>query len=227
MIGGDARVLFTTRHGGVSEGPYASLNLGERTGDDPGAVATNLARLRGRIGRAHRRVAPRSTGASRAPDRPARRRPARRPTASPRTSAASPRSSSPPTACPSRSARPGASRWSTPAGAASPPACSRRASRRCATSVRRDRSAPRSGPAPAGCCYEVGDEVRDGVRRRPRGRAAAATSTSRRSRAPSSCAAGVAEVHDSRLCTICDERFFSHRRDRGTTGRQGGVAWLT
>ena len=38
---GDARVLFTTRHGGVSEGPFASLNLGERTGDDPEAVAAN------------------------------------------------------------------------------------------------------------------------------------------------------------------------------------------
>ena len=34
---GDARVLFTTRHGGVSQGPFASLNLGERTGDDPEA----------------------------------------------------------------------------------------------------------------------------------------------------------------------------------------------
>ena len=40
-------------------------------------------------------------------------------------------------------------------------------------------------------------------------------------------AAGVEEVHDSGLCTMCDARFFSHRRDHGTTGRQGGVAWLT
>jgi polyphenol oxidase len=40
--------------------------------------------------------------------------------------------------------------------------------------------------------------------------------------------AGVAEVHDSGLCTSCDAtRFFSHRRDRGLTGRQAGVAWRT
>ncbi len=40
-------------------------------------------------------------------------------------------------------------------------------------------------------------------------------------------AAGVEEIHDAGLCTMCDARFFSHRRDRGTTGRQGGIAWLT
>ena len=34
------RVAFTTRVGGVSEGPYASLNLGAR-GDDPAHVAEN------------------------------------------------------------------------------------------------------------------------------------------------------------------------------------------
>ena len=38
--------------------------------------------------------------------------------------------------------------------------------------------------------------------------------------------AGVAAVHDCGLCTMHDpERFFSHRRDRGVTGRQAGVAW--
>jgi copper oxidase (laccase) domain-containing protein len=37
---------------------------------------------------------------------------------------------------------------------------------------------------------------------------------------------GVTEVHDCGLCTACDEeRFFSHRRDRGLTGRQAGLAW--
>ena len=30
-------------------------------------------------------------------------------------------------------------------------------------------------------------------------------------------------VLDVGLCTICDERFFSHRRDKGITGRQAGV----
>lgn len=40
-----ARALFTTRAGGVSAGPYASLNLSPDVGDDPGAVAGNRARL--------------------------------------------------------------------------------------------------------------------------------------------------------------------------------------
>lgn len=40
------RALITTRAGGVSTGPYASLNLGTSVGDDADAVAENHARLR-------------------------------------------------------------------------------------------------------------------------------------------------------------------------------------
>ncbi|MBI4798724.1 MAG: laccase domain-containing protein, partial [Desulfarculus sp.] len=40
----------TTRHGGVSQGAYASLNLGQSCGDDPAAVAANLERLRQSLG---------------------------------------------------------------------------------------------------------------------------------------------------------------------------------
>ena len=39
------RAFVTTRAGGISRGPYASLNLGPRTGDDPEAVAANRRRL--------------------------------------------------------------------------------------------------------------------------------------------------------------------------------------
>lgn len=39
------RALITTRAGGVSTGPFASFNLGLRTGDDPRAVAANRATL--------------------------------------------------------------------------------------------------------------------------------------------------------------------------------------
>jgi len=39
------RALATTRAGGVSEGPWASLNLGTSSGDSPAAVAENRARL--------------------------------------------------------------------------------------------------------------------------------------------------------------------------------------
>jgi len=37
--------LVTTRHGGVSMAPYASLNLGDHVGDDPDAVAANRSLL--------------------------------------------------------------------------------------------------------------------------------------------------------------------------------------
>jgi polyphenol oxidase len=40
------RAVVTTRSGGVSGGPFASLNLGDHVGDDPQAVASNRARLR-------------------------------------------------------------------------------------------------------------------------------------------------------------------------------------
>lgn len=39
------RALITTRVGGVSRTPYASLNLGDHVGDDPDAVAKNRARV--------------------------------------------------------------------------------------------------------------------------------------------------------------------------------------
>jgi polyphenol oxidase len=38
---------------------------------------------------------------------------------------------------------------------------------------------------------------------------------------------GRTEVLVSRLCTVCDARFFSHRRDNGLTGRQAAIAWVT
>jgi len=38
-------VVFTERAGGVSSGPYSTLNLSDRVGDDPAAVAINRERL--------------------------------------------------------------------------------------------------------------------------------------------------------------------------------------
>jgi YfiH family protein len=49
-------VGFTTRAGGVSEGPYASLNLGAR-GDDPARVAENRALACTSLGLDHTRLA--------------------------------------------------------------------------------------------------------------------------------------------------------------------------
>lgn len=42
--------MITTRLGGVSQGPYASLNLGDHVGDDPAAVVENRAILQQRLG---------------------------------------------------------------------------------------------------------------------------------------------------------------------------------
>jgi YfiH family protein len=42
-----ARAIFSTREGGVSQGPYRSLNLGMLTDDEPDRVAENRRRLAG------------------------------------------------------------------------------------------------------------------------------------------------------------------------------------
>jgi YfiH family protein len=45
----NVRALITTRIGGVSTGPYASMNPADHVGDDPQAVAANRALLRERL----------------------------------------------------------------------------------------------------------------------------------------------------------------------------------
>lgn len=79
------------------------------------------------------------------------------------------------------------------------------------------------GPGAGGCCYEVGAEVHAAFGREPQqGRIDLKAIAAERLRA-----VGVAEVHDVGLCTICSDAalFFSHRRDGGRTGRQAGIAW--
>ena len=44
------QAAMTLRTGGVSTGPYASLNLGDHVGDEPAAVAENRRRLREVLG---------------------------------------------------------------------------------------------------------------------------------------------------------------------------------
>lgn len=47
---GPYEVVFSTREGGVSEGPYASLNLGRATADEPERVDENRRRLCAEVG---------------------------------------------------------------------------------------------------------------------------------------------------------------------------------
>lgn len=93
------------------------------------------------------------------------------------------------------------------------------------------------GPGARGCCYEVGEEVHaaleggepgpsvstsGGAHRAGRGKLDLAAVARDRLEA-----AGVARVEDVGVCTICDERFFSHRREGLDAGRQAGIAWLS
>jgi YfiH family protein len=80
------------------------------------------------------------------------------------------------------------------------------------------------GPCAGPCCYEVGPEVHDAL---GTGVAAKATVDLRAIARRRLLAAGVADVIEVGGCTICDERFFSHRREGKAAGRQAGVAWLS
>jgi YfiH family protein len=79
------------------------------------------------------------------------------------------------------------------------------------------------GPGVRGCCYEVGEEVHEhfaayDARRGERNLDLAAVAAEQLRQA------GVDIVHDVGMCTMCwFGLFFSHRRDKGVTGRQAGV----
>jgi YfiH family protein len=81
------------------------------------------------------------------------------------------------------------------------------------------------GPCAGVCCYEVGEEVHAafgtaGEYRRGQNIDLRAIARDKL------LAAGVASVSHAEACTICDERFFSHRRQGEAAGRQAGVAWV-
>ncbi|MDX6697401.1 MAG: purine-nucleoside/S-methyl-5-thioadenosine phosphorylase / adenosine deaminase [Solirubrobacteraceae bacterium] len=221
-----ARVLFTTRRGGVSTGPYESLNLGRWTDDDPDAVAENRSRAAG------------LAGATLAQGRQVHETTVERVTAVP--------SGDPTPADGQATALPGVAPAVLVAdclpiaiaggGAVAMLHCGWRglAGGIVAEGVRAVRElggdeplTAAIGPGAGACCYEVGDEVHaefarfgDEVRR---GRNLDLKLIARGELEK----AGIQAVHDTELCTICaDSRlFFSHRRDRGVTGRQAGLVW--
>ena len=228
---GDARAAFTTRLGGASTGPFASLNLGLLTGDDPRAVRTNRHRVAGALGLEPdrfligRQVHGAEIQARAEPPQP--------------NGFAEPGSVEPAEVDGQATATAGLVplvfvadclpvALSGPDGVAMIH-CGWRGLAggivaRGAEAVGATKAA--IGPGIGRCCYEVGDEVLnafaplgEGI---ADGRMLGLTEVARRLLAR----AGVDEIEAAELCTSCEpELFFSHRRDDGRTGRQAGVVW--
>jgi len=220
-----AEALFTTRNGGVSQGPFASLNLGRLTDDEDADVDENRRRVAAATGhpREHFLYGRQVHGATvrRASEPPGPQRPHAEEDGQATALSGHPALVFVADCLPVLLAAPGAvaaihAGWRGTAagilaegvaalGAAGPPAAL-------------------IGPGARGCCYEVGEEVHAvfaGHDAR-RGRNLDLAAVVRAQLA----AAGVAEIHDVGLCTMCHpELFFSHRRDGGVTGRQAGVVW--
>jgi hypothetical protein len=222
------RVAFTTRVGGVSDGPYASLNLGRKSGDDVARVDEN------------RRIACEALGADLQKlalnfqvhsDRVLRAAPGRR---GERADGLWTDEPGLPVLAMSADCLPVALART---GAAEPAVAVLHVGWRGllsgivaagAHSLGEGPLAAAIGPGIGPCCYEVGEDVAapfregfgDDVVRD--GRLDLWTSAERALRA-----AGVSRVDRFDRCTACEpEAFFSHRRDAGRTGRQGVIAYV-
>lgn len=238
---GDLGVVhaFSTRQGGVSRAPWATLNLGRAVGDDPEAVRANRARLLGALGRplADHVEASQVHGAQAAvvdaADR-GRKVPAVDIllTADPRVVVAMHSADCVPLllADPGRGAV-----AAVHAGwrglAADAPGAAVRAMAAAFGSRPEDLYAA-VGPAIGPCCYEVDAPVLDAYAATPWREAVFAPAGPGRWRLDLSAAAacaltaagvGQARVVAAHLCTACrPDLFFSHRRDRHT-GRMAAV----
>ncbi len=215
-----AHVLFTDRHGGVSAGPFASLNLGPWTDDDPVAVRENRGRVADRVGR-------RLVGVKQVHGTTVLRE-GRATSLQEADGVATARTQVAPIVLAADC---------LPVAIASDHAVAmvHAGWRGLAAGVLEegvaavralgDADAPVHavvGPGAGACCYVVSDDVAVALATR---RSDAGTVDLKAVAAARLGAAGVAGVHDVGRCTMCDEAFFSHRRDGGRTGRQAGVAW--
>jgi len=226
-VPGPYRAVFTTRNGGVSAGPYASLNLGGKVGDVPEHVQENRRRACAELGADAEKLAMNYQVHSEHVHR----------------------------AVPgARGERWGDGLWTDEPGV---PVLALTADCVPIALVRTDgtpaagvlhaghrgllagvveagvralggKVAAAVGPSAGPCCYEVGEEVAapfaeafgDDVVRD--GKLDLWTSAERALRA-----AGVERVDRFDACTSCQgSRFFSHRRDSGRTGRQGVIAYV-
>jgi hypothetical protein len=219
-----ARVVFSSRHGGVSGGAFASLNLGLLTDDAPENVRANRERLGARVGFPWRRFCygrqVHGTTVRRAGEPPSPERPYTEEDGQATALADAAAIVFTADCLPVILAADGAVAalhcgWRPLAGGI------------LAEGLRALRAVGGQGPTTAaigpgarGCCYEVGPEVHAQFERYDarRGQNVDLAVVARAQLEE----LGV-QVHDTGLCTICDERFFSHRRDNGVTGRQAGV----
>ena len=225
-----ARAAFSTRVGGVSEGPYEALNVGVLTGDDAESVGQNRRRLADALDRdADGVVMARQVHGSelRRHETPQQPRVYADVVKSPDEVDAQATSNPELTPLvmvadclpvalvgPSGVAMAHCG-WRGLAGGIVAEA---------AETVEAEAAA--IGPGVGPCCYEVGGEVLsafedlDGVARgRMLDLTAVATKLLER--------AGVTTIESSGLCTSCNpELFYSHRRDGERTGRQAGLAWM-
>jgi YfiH family protein len=226
-----ARALFATRRGGVSSGPYESLNVGGMTEDDPAAVEENRMRLAAATGCPRERTLygrqVHGTVVRRATEPPGEDRPVDAEDGQATALAGHPALVFVADCLPVLLAADGAvaaihAGWRGLAGGV------------LAEGVAALRDVGGTGPVCAligpgarGCCYETGEEVHaafadDGARVGERNLDLPWIAHRRLE------AAGVEAIHDTGLCTMCHpELFFSHRRDGGVTGRQAGVVWRT
>jgi YfiH family protein len=220
-----ARALFTTRRGGYSSGPYESLNLGRLTDDDPESVDRNRRVLTEQIERPMAMI--RQVHGTKVTSA-ATRENGDLPEADGHVTAEAGIAPLVMTAdcLPVAVATPGAvamlhAGWRGLAGGI------------LAKGVRALRELRPQGPVAAAigpgagrCCYEVGEEVHSAFPTWARsGNNLDLKQVARRQLEE----AGVEAVDDIDMCTICGDPalWFSHRRDRGITGRQGGLVWLT
>lgn len=227
-----AIAAFTTREGGVSEGAYASLNVGLHVGDDPAKVIENRRLLADRVGLETEAIAM---------GRQVHETAIERWGAPP--GAARPGFVDPGAELPEVDGHTTTRRGlgllvqvadCLPIALASP---RRIAMLHCgwrglagglvehALSLFDTPPTAAIGPGIGSCCYEVGPEVLvafDGVEGAVNGKML----DLRRVAAARLSAAGAKRVEQVDLCTSCDPgRFFSYRRDGGVTGRQCGVVW--
>jgi polyphenol oxidase len=225
-VPGPYAVAFSTRAGGVSEGPFASLNLGRMTADEAERVEENRRRVLAEVGGEPARLTL---------NRQTHSATVRRATAGER-------------------GEPGDGLWTDEPGVpllaltadCLPIALARANGERPAVAVLHagwrgllagiaasgvdalgGGATAAVGPGIGPCCYEVGEEVAEPYRARfgtdvvtAQGHLDLWTAAERALRE-----AGVEHVERVDLCTACNpELFFSHRRDDGVTGRQGVVA---